>query len=221
MGICITYDEMIVGYKGEDYIRDILRKFKSREFEIETLQKQLYELKEQSDRLTFINEYIINTANNPYSSINEAMLNTINASNEYDNDQFMIMKLISISLKTNNKILFIKNFFGVKTLISLIDICKIIWKVNLIFFTEIVYENSEDEEIKKQIKFLLDQVYNKKHFDSFVEELEGQWKLLISKNEEYNLENCEHFWNTLHEKYDYLFNAIELRHYYYLKFTIS
>ena len=219
MGLCVSYDEMVVGYKGEDYIRDVLRAFKSRQFPIETLQEQLYSLKEQSDRLTFIYESIVNKYDNKFQKMNETIINIINNTKQFDNDQFTVIKLITVSLKANNKIYFIKDFFKVKNFDTLYSICKIIWKVNLIGFTQSVYDNIEEKELKKQIKYLVEEVFNETNFSSFISEIEGQWKLLISKSEEYNLENCTDFWYTLSTKYDYCFNAIELRHYFYLKYT--
>lgn len=219
MGLCVSYDEMVVGYKGEDYIRDVLRAFKSRQFTIESLQNNLYSLKEQSDRLSFIYESIVNKEDNKFQKINEAIINIINNTEQFNNDQFTVIKLITISLKTNNKIYFIKNFFKIKNFDMLYSVCKIIWKVNLIGYTQTIYDNIEAKEIKKQIKYLVDEVFNEINYNSFVNEIEGQWKLLISKSEEYNLENCTNFWYTLSTKFDYCFNAIELRHYFYLKYT--
>ena len=154
MGLCVSYDEMVVGYKGEDYIRDVLRAFKSRQFPIETLQEQLYSLKEQSDRLTFIYESIVNKDDNKFQKLNEAIINIINNTKQFDNDQFTVIKLITVSLKTNNKIYFIKDFFKVKNFDTLYSICKIIWKVNLIGFTQAVYDNIEEKEFLKDYEKL-------------------------------------------------------------------
>ena len=221
MGNCINYDSLLTGNKGEDFIREIIRNFKIREFQIYDIKNGLLKIKEPSERNFFYQNYLIdeNENNNQYINYQYALLDLTNFTEKYDNDEFMILKLLSLSINSNDKVYFLKKNFPVENFKEFISLCKIIWRINLIENNEIILNKIEtNNPLKKDIEFLVNKIYNENNFKEFINGIKNKKLLNIDKNEENNISIVEHFWKEISEKYDFCFHCLELRHYFFLKF---
>jgi hypothetical protein len=221
MGNCISYDFLLTGNKGEDFIRDIIRNFKIREYFINDLKKELFEIKEPCERNSFYQNYLIdeNEKSNKYIKFQYALLDLTNFTDKYDNDEFMILKLFSLAANSNDKIYFLKKNFPVENFEEFISLCKIIWRINLIENNNIILNIIDsDNPLKKDLEFLIKNIYNENNYKEFIKGIRDQWLMNIDKNEENNLSIVDHFWEDISNKYDFCFNCLELRHYFFLKF---
>ena len=70
MGNCFSYDFILTGNKGEDFIRDIIRNFKMREYFINDLKNGLFAINEPCERNSFYQNYLIDE--------NERVINILN-----------------------------------------------------------------------------------------------------------------------------------------------
>lgn len=222
MGFCVSYDELVVTHKGENTIRDIIRAFKSKTYPIETLANVISEKTDQNERHNIYYEYLLNTYNNPYYAINESIINIPNNTNVMTNEQYMFAKLIPLSQSSNTKVFFVKEYFNINSFQRFIEICDVIWRNVLIRSNEIILEylNDNDCQIKEKFSMneIIQDVFNEDNYELFYEEIKNQWLLVLNKDSENDLGNCSDFWEYLKNKYDFCFNVIELRHYFYLKF---
>ena len=120
---------------------------------------------------------------------------------------------------SSEKIYFLKQNFPVENFEEFISLCQIIWRINLIENNQIILKKMNDEDpLKKDIEFLVKNIYNEENFNKFVQGIRDQWLLNIDKNEENNISIVDHFWQELSTNYDFCFNCIELRHYFFMKF---
>jgi hypothetical protein len=218
---CISYDNLLSGNQAEDFIREILKNFKIREFIINDIKEGLYAIKEPSERKSFYQNFLINQNENEnkYIKYQFALLDLSNFNEKYDNDEFMILKLFTLASNSSEKIYFLKQNFPVENFEEFISLCQIIWRINLIENNQIILKKMNDEDpLKKDIEFLVKNIYNEENFNKFVQGIRDQWLLNIDKNEENNISIVDHFWQELSTNYDFCFNCIELRHYFFMKF---
>ena len=218
---CISYDNLLSGNQAEDFIREILKNFKIREYIINDIKEGLYAIKEPSERKSFYQNFLINQNENEnkYIKYQFALLDLSNFNEKYDNDEFMILKLFTLASNSPEKIYFLKQNFPVENFEEFISLCQIIWRINLIENNQIILKKMNDEDpLKKDIEFLVKNIYNEENFNKFVQGIRDQWLLNIDKNEENNISIVDHFWQELSTNYDFCFNCIELRHYFFMKF---
>ena len=218
---CISYDNLLSGNQAEDFIREILKNFKIREYIINDIKEGLYAIKEPSERKSFYQNFLINQNENEnkYIKYQFALLDLSNFNEKYDNDEFMILKLFTLASNSSEKIYFLKQNFPVENFEEFISLCQIIWRINLIENNQIILKKMNDEDaLKKDIEFLVKNIYNEENFNKFVQGIRDQWLLNIDKNEENNISIVDHFWQELSTNYDFCFNCIELRHYFFMKF---
>jgi hypothetical protein len=218
---CISYDNLLSGNQAEDFIREILKNFKIREYIINDIKEGLYAIKEPSERKSFYQNFLINQNENEnkYIKYQFALLDLSNFYEKYDNDEFMILKLFTLASNSSEKIYFLKQNFPVENFEEFISLCQIIWRINLIENNQIILKKMNDEDpLKKDIEFLVKNIYNEENFNKFVQGIRDQWLLNIDKNEENNISIVDHFWQELSTNYDFCFNCIELRHYFFMKF---
>ena len=222
MGFCVSYDELVVTHKGENKIRDILRAFKSKTYPIETIAHVVLEKTEQNERQNVYYEYLLNNYNNPFYDINESIINIPNNTNVITNEQYMIMKLIPLAQSANNKVLFIKEYFNINSFSRFVEVCDVIWRNVLIRCNDVILDYINDSECKikekDSMKEIIYEVFNEDNYKAFYEGIKDQWLLVLNKDSENDLGECNEFWEYLKSKYDFCFNAIELRHFFYLKF---
>ena len=214
---CISYDNLLSGNQAEDFIREILKNFKIREYIINDIKEGLYAIKEPSENQNFlINQ---NENENKYIKYQFALLDLSNFNEKYDNDEFMILKLFTLASNSPEKIYFLKQNFPVENFEEFISLCQIIWRINFIENNQIILKKMNDEDpLKKDIEFLVNNIYTEENFNKFVQGIRDQWLLNIDKNEENNISIVDHFWQELSTTYDFCFNCIELRHYFFMKF---
>ena len=218
---CISYDNLLSGNQAEDFIREILKNFKIREYIINDIKEGLYAIKEPSERKSFYQNFLINQNENEnkYIKYQFALLDLSNFNEKYDNDEFMILKLFTLASNSPEKIYFLKQNFPVENFEEFISLCQIIWRINLIENNQIILKKMNDEDpLKKDIEFLVNNIYTEENFNKFVQGIRDQWLLNIDKNEENNISIVDHFWQELSTTYDFCFNCIELRHYFFMKF---
>ena len=218
---CISYDNLLSGNQAEDFIREILKNFKIREYIINDIKEGLYAIKEPSERKSFYQNFLINQNENEnkYIKYQFALLDLSNFNEKYDNDEFMILKLFTLASNSSEKIYFLKQNFPVENFEEFISLCQIIWRINFIENNQIILKKMNDEDpLKKDIEFLVKNIYNEENFNKFVQGIRDQWLLNIDKNEENNISIVDHFWQELSTNYDFCFNCIELRHYFFMKF---
>jgi hypothetical protein len=218
---CISYDNLLSGNQAEDFIREILKNFKIREYIINDIKEGLYAIKEPSERKSFYQNFLINQNENEnkYIKYQFALLDLSNFNEKFDNDEFMILKLFTLASNSSEKIYFLKQNFPVENFEEFISLCQIIWRINLIENNQIILKKMNDEDpLKKDIEFLVKNIYNEENFNKFVQGIRDQWLLNIDKNEENNISIVDHFWQELSTNYDFCFNCIELRHYFFMKF---
>ena len=218
---CISYDNLLSGNQAEDFIREILKNFKIREFIINDIKEGLYAIKEPSERKSFYQNFLINQNENEnkYIKYQFALLDLSNFNEKYDNDEFMILKLFTLASNSPEKIYFLKQNFPVENFEEFISLCQIIWRINFIENNQIILKKMNDEDpLKKDIEFLVNNIYTEENFNKFVQGIRDQWLLNIDKNEENNISIVDHFWQELSTTYDFCFNCIELRHYFFMKF---
>jgi hypothetical protein len=218
---CISYDNLLSGNQAEDFIREILKNFKIREYIINDIKEGLYAIKEPSERKSFYQNFLINQNENEnkYIKYQFALLDLSNFNEKFDNDEFMILKLFTLASNSSEKIYFLKQNFPVENFEEFISLCQIIWRINLIENNQIILKKMNDEDpLKKDIEFLVKNIYNEENFNKFVQGIRDQWLLNIDKNEENNISIVDHFWEEMSSKYDFCFNCLELRHYFFLKF---
>ena len=218
---CISYDNLLSGNQAEDFIREILKNFKIREYIINDIKEGLYAIKEPSERKSFYQNFLINQNENEnkYIKYQFALLDLSNFNEKYDNDEFMILKLFTLASNSPEKIYFLKQNFPVENFEEFISLCQIIWRINLIENNQIILKKMNDEDpLKKDIEFLVNNSYTEENFNKFVQGIRDQWLLNIDKNEENNISIVDHFWQELSTTYDFCFNCIELRHYFFMKF---
>ena len=218
---CISYDNLLSGNQAEDFIREILKNFKIREFIINDIKEGLYAIKEPSERKSFYQSFLINQneKENKYIKYQFALLDLSNFNEKYDNDEFMILKLFTLASNSPEKIYFLKQNFPVENFEEFMSICQIIWRINLIENNQIILKKMNDEDpLKKDIECLVKNIYTEENFNKFVQGIRDQWLLNIDKNEENNISIVDHFWQELATTYDFCFNCIELRHYFFMKF---
>ena len=131
----------------------------------------------------------------------------------------MILKLFTLASNSPEKIYFLKQNFPVENFEEFISLCQIIWRINFIENNQIILKKMNDEDpLKKDIEFLVNNIYTEENFNKFVQGIRDQWLLNIDKNEENNISIVDHFWQELSTTYDFCFNCIELRHYFFMKF---
>ena len=218
---CISYDNLLSGNQAEDFIREILKNFKIREYIINDIKEGLYSIKEPSERKSFYQNFLINQNENEnkYIKYQFALLDLSNFNEKYDNDEFMILKLFTLASNSPEKIYFLKQNFPVENFEEFISLCQIIWRINFIENNQIILKKMNDEDpLKKDIEFLVNNIYTEENFNKFVQGIRDQWLLNIDKNEENNISIVDHFWQELSTTYDFCFNCIELRHYFFMKF---
>ena len=218
---CISYDNLLSGNQAEDFIREILKNFKIREYIINDIKEGLYAIKEPSERKSFYQNFLINQNENEnkYIKYQFALLDLSNFNEKYDNDEFMILKLFTLASNSPDKIYFLKQNFPVENFEEFISLCQIIWRINFIENNQIILKKMNDEDpLKKDIEFLVNNIYTEENFNKFVQGIRDQWLLNIDKNEENNISIVDHFWQELSTTYDFCFNCIELRHYFFMKF---
>ena len=218
---CISYDNLLSGNQAEDFIREILKNFKIREYIINDIKEGLYAIKEPSERKSFYQNFLINQNENEnkYIKYQFALLDLSNFNEKYDNDEFMILKLFTLASNSPEKTYFLKQNFPVENFEEFISLCQIIWRINLIENNQIILKKMNDEDpLKKDIEFLVNNIYTEENFNKFVQGIRDQWLLNIDKNEENNISIVDHFWQELSTTYDFCFNCIELRHYFFMKF---
>ncbi len=218
---CISYDNLLSGNQAEDFIREILKNFKIREFIINDIKEGLYAIKEPSERKSFYQNFLINQneKENKYIKYQFALLDLSNFNEKYDNDEFMILKLFTLASNSPEKIYFLKQNFPVENFEEFMSLCQIIWRINLIENNQIILKKMNDEDpLKKDIECLVKNIYTEENFNKFVQGIRDQWLLNIDKNEENNISIVDHFWQELATTYDFCFNCIELRHYFFMKF---
>jgi hypothetical protein len=218
---CISYDNLLSGNQAEDFIREILKNFKIREFIINDIKEGLYVIKEPSERKSFYQNFLINQneKENKYIKYQFALLDLSNFNEKYDNDEFMILKLFTLASNSPEKIYFLKQNFPVENFEEFMSLCQIIWRINLIENNQIILKKMNDEDpLKKDIECLVKNIYTEENFNKFVQGIRDQWLLNIDKNEENNISIVDHFWQELATTYDFCFNCIELRHYFFMKF---
>lgn len=218
---CISYDNLLSGNQAEDFIREILKNFKIREYIINDIKEGLYAIKEPSERKSFYQNFLINQNENEnkYIKYQFALLDLSNFNEKYDNDEFMILKLFTLASNSPEKIYFLKQNFPVENFEEFISLCQIIWRINFIENNQIILKKMNDEDpLKKDIEFLVNNIYTEENFNKFVQGIRDQWLLNIDKNEENNISIVDHFWQELSTTYDFCFNCIELRHYFFMKF---
>ena len=222
MGFCVSYDELVVTHKGENAIRDILRAFKSKTYPIETLAQIILANTEQNERQNVYYEYLLNNYHNPYYAINQSIINIPNNTNVVTNEQYMLTKLIPLSQSANTKVLFVKEYFNINTFQRFVELCDVIWRNVLIRYNEVILECISDSNCtikeKDSMSEIIREVYNEDNYMAFYEGIKDQWLLVLNKDNENDLKECNEFWEYLKDKYDFCFNAIELRHFFYLKF---
>lgn len=222
MGICGYFNEMDTKVPEEEFIRQIISSFKAREFKIDFLAEQFLSAPIE-ERMDFYQNFVVETdkALNNYAQFHLDIINKItNCSTLYDNDQFTILKIITFAFPDNQKILFLRKHFNIKTLNSLIEICKIIWNINLILINQICYDlsKSEDNLLTGKIGELIDKVYTDINLSNFQKDIFFQWRNWLIKEDENDLDKSNDFWEVLQTKFDYCFNAVELRHYFFVKY---
>ena len=218
---CISYDNLLSGNQAEDFIREILKNFKIREYIINDIKEGLYAIKEPSERKSFYQNFLINQNENEnkYIKYQFALLDLSNFNEKYDNDEFMILKLFTLASNSPEKIYFLKQNFPVENFEEFISLCQIIWRINLIENNQIILKKmNEEDPLKKDIECLVKNIYTEENFNKFVQGIRDQWLLNIDKNEENNISIVDHFWQELSTTYDFCFNCIELRHYFFMKF---
>ena len=212
---------LMIRNQAEDFIREILKNFKIREFIINDIKEGLYAIKEPSERKSFYQNFLINQNENEnkYIKYQFALLDLSNFNEKYDNDEFMILKLFTLASNSPEKIYFLKQNFPVENFEEFISLCQIIWRINFIENNQIILKKMNDEDpLKKDIEFLVNNIYTEENFNKFVQGIRDQWLLNIDKNEENNISIVDHFWQELSTTYDFCFNCIELRHYFFMKF---
>lgn len=221
MGYCFSYDSFKTNNKAEDYCREILKAFKARDISIESIHSNLSLLKEQTDRLEYLKKNIFEfSTKNAYLKHHEAILNIPNSTIQFDNDQFIILKLITLAYTSDNKLSFLKSILHINQLEKLLLIIKTVIEINLMSYNSIILQivNDNNNEIKAEMNTLIQNVYLKKNIDEFIEMIENKIKLLISSSEENSIGNKEKFWIEANDVLGFCLNCIELRHYFYLKY---
>lgn len=222
MGICGFFNEMDTKVPEEEFIRQIISSFKGSEYKIDFLAEQFINAPIE-ERMEFYQNFVIETdkLKNNYVQFHLDIINKItNFSNLFDNDQFTILKIITFAFPDNQKILFLKKYFKIKTLDNLIQICKVIWKINLILINQICFDLSktEDNLLTNKIGDLIDKVYTDNNLNNFQKDIFFQWRNWLIKEDENDLDNSHDFWEIIQTKYDFCFNALELRHSFFLKY---
>lgn len=225
MGICGFFDEMDTKLPEEEFFRAIITSFKSKDFKIDFLADN-FNHTQIEDRLLFFQNFLVefDSTKNPLHQYHLQILNQINNfSDSCDNNQFVILKIIAFSFPDNHKIQFLKNYFQINTVDRLFQISKIIWKINLLLVNQVCFdlfksEKTDKKDLEKSIQFLIDDVYNETNFEKYCKDILTQWRNWLIKGDENNLSKSNDFWEVMETKYDYCYNALELRHNFFVKY---